>query len=307
MKHTVQHTTLCMVVACIFFNSVIGMDDANKDVVSLPSNDTAVISFLLTHKSNLFDHKMICSLSLNRGCEKVLKDSAQKRRECLTEHMQNQWFDCDNKIVWHKYGSACGKKVIMRDEQGKVLCVLYAGYVGCDRILCFDSNNFQKDIPGFERAKFNEEGNFYCYGFGKKMDTRVWGKNQHIVEYCLPQYGRPDARRYGVAVALYNSYALSYFKSFPILLKTFLAATPNSMIQGVKLCSLKDIIIPDNYKECIPCREYTSFDDLPSELVKAINDQYNKQQREKRNNIKGEVVRESHVKKASCICGCTCC
>jgi hypothetical protein len=295
MKYTIKNTILFTAIVFILFGSLVCMDEPKKeDVALLPSNSTEeTLSFLFAHKIDLFNPAMICSLSINNEWEKILKKVAPNVKKHVIKRAPTGFLN-DNTVVWHKYGFVCGSIEFFNN---KSVCSLHTisldhGHGSCNL------PNFQRCIPGFDQPRFNEEREFCFYGIGKFEITR---ERNHVMEFYLSyvhlRVCQLEVERNGPTF-----YNLLDFLAYPVLFKAFINSSFNykaislmhsdyykdivlkprnaSEFPG-KIFSLKNTIIPDNYKECIPSEQYQSFDDLPEELREAIIERYNEQQQQK--------------------------
>jgi hypothetical protein len=163
-------------------------------------------------------------------------------------------------------------------EQGEIEVYSTAPFYG--------SKKKMKDIV---RPVFSENSDFCFYSVGGNIS--LWGQNKHVVEYRLLRksslyslHSCTHIFRCGLKLTKITNYALSYFLSFPFLLKCFLNSKVVVEIEDFsKLYSLKHAIIPHNYQECVPIKKdgYQSFDELPEQLKEKIIEHYNKQQARK--------------------------
>lgn len=256
MKHTLKNATLCIAVAFMFFNALLCMDEPeNKDVVLEPV--IRVLSFLLTDGLGFFDHQMICSLAVNRECEKVLQETAPARRAYFTKQIPQEFFQTIP-VIWHKYGSACGNiyigEVTTILDNGTKQCKRYP-YMRCNFLQCgrkcvsHSWDGVQERVPGFEYCRFNEQGDFCFYCFEQEKNYMLHGKNRHILEYRLSQKPSRSIHQYVVK------------DSHP------------------GLCRKQVIVATGDYREFIPTNGCKPFEDLPKKIQAAVSKCCNEQQK----------------------------
>lgn len=277
---------------------------SSQSYAVMPSITYTVGSFLLVHKMHLFDHDMICSLGVaNKEWEHIVKSVASNLKKCLASKIPEGCSGYkESTIVWHKYGTAWGKKCMYTCDDGrnalsvnekKMAFHLDSIYWHFGDIETYTGNviyGTEKTVKNIIHPKFNENGDFCCYSISTNIT--LWNKSEQVVEYCLTK----DKKLY----SLYSSIqilpcglrlkrnkgswiycVLSHFLSFPFLLECFL----NSKVVEessifTKIYSLKDAIIPHSYQECIPVGTcgYQSFHELPKQIRKEIIEHYKQQQ-----------------------------
>lgn len=276
----------------------------NKEIGLLFNKQAEALVVLLHHRIDL-DHDTICSLSVNKELEKILKNTAIQRKKYIESNIYKDTkipfvFTPPPSIIWHKYGSSCGRVIIAIDTENITKLtenfskkINYPLEIHLQRF-CLDKpikmklgtcKEFGKTLTVFNVPFFNQDDEFCFYGLTEKGEYQktLWGAPQHIKEYSLKKDG--TVLEYYCAlcidISLLKDYALSYFQAFPILLKALLNSKMHSITydQVAKIYHLEDAIIPDNYKECISDENYTSFDDLPKELAEAIEKRYKDQQK----------------------------
>ena len=255
-----------------------------------------VFKLLLQKQDRYLNHKMICSLGINKACDYLLKQTAPEIRKYLEEKIPKEFFEApaDLPITWHKNGSGVGKMTIVLSEITKYnkerypVCRLQFAYFGASKMPeCFTMHSFDKVVPGLEQLRFNEEGNLYVHILHPHY---YWcGKEQQVAEFTTIQgYDGIIFKVWNTALKVSDEegiypYALSHLVSFHVLLKAILAAQHKRLgFKGDdKLYDLKNVMIPDDYKTCVSHDEYKSFDDLPEILRNAITARYAEQKRDK--------------------------
>ena len=104
-----QNLMIILFIPLIFFVSLNGMIQPQDDKTFLTPSMQIMYSLINTKD---LDHTTLCSLALNKQTEKWLRETAVSRKECLHKHISHQILFEDTSVTWHKYGSACAKKVI---------------------------------------------------------------------------------------------------------------------------------------------------------------------------------------------------
>lgn len=282
-KNIVYHATLCIAVACFVSDFLLGMDD----VALLPnSSEAQALSFLLTEKLELFSYDMICSLAVTKECDRILiKTAAQRKNLFLQEIAHSGVEDYRSRtFIWHKYCIACGYK-IRRSHQPNFPTTYVVRYISLDFENIFGHYEWNAELQSgeelFESLRFNEQANPYFYVINTYKNTEQWGQVRQIEELSFNTRLKNKTNICGLRILRDCDYAMSYFLDFPVLLKALLNSSEIRYEWLGKLCFLKGITIPDNYKACIGKYEYKSFDDLPWLLQKAINTRYQEQQNKK--------------------------
>lgn len=287
IKHILKNATLCIGVACIFFSAVLSMDKSEKkDIGLLPSAEEQVLC-LLKSKLYLLDHHTLCVLAINKEWDKLLRDTAPERKQDLMVRLKNMpeynsnYNVCFN--AWHKYGSAWARRdcchvsyCYQKVEDCKKSFVLRVMYFGHQQL---QSNawGFVQAISGFEKPKFDERGSVSAYGL---YDPNKGNKGRHLAEIFLYKPFTCWLLLNNESLCR-NFIKLVPFQSFPHLLKVFLdglQADPDKSMR-IKFCDLNKVIIPDNYKDCIPNDEYTSYNELPKWWREMIDNRYAAQQK----------------------------
>lgn len=286
------------------------LQDSQRYAV-MPTTMYLVGSFLLTHKMNLFDQDMICSLGvINKEWHNIAKNAAVKLRECFESKIQKDCCNCsgykENTIIWHQYGTALGKKCIytcdddnntLLDNQKKRHFHLDSIYWSFGDIEIYTSNiiyGIEKTVKNIIRPRFDERSSFCAYSIA--IDRMLWSKSEQVIEYCLAKdrdlYSLDSPMRSSLCIlrlkknknsSLYC--VLSHFLPFPFLLECLLhSKVIEDCLESRKVYNLKDAIIPDNYQECIPIDNdgYQSFDKLPKEIREEITKHYKQQQAQRK-------------------------
>ena len=267
-------------------------------------NDNLTWNILLTHGVEWFDCKMIASLArVSKQYDPLLQQTAGCRKNyfieydsCLQQIKKTVGLES---ITWHKYGMLCGKKVIghnsewplqpfgvrgnhfRMDEElimhrkclnGSSLCyAMWRGNCGDFRYL-----------PHKPEAFFNEKGDYCCYvlynGVGITECSLSADGNKKAI-FCR---GKIDTKK-----GEYD-FDLSMLIEFPALLKACLDSLIFYNFYVYRLFDLKNVVIPENYREYKSFFSdiilYQSFDDLPKVFRKAIVALYNKQHKKKKKN-----------------------
>ena len=298
-----------------------------ENTIVMPESERLAWHIALTHGVALFDSKMISALAkTRRAYDTILCQTAQYRKhyfvesdDCLKEI--NDTIGLEG-IEWHKYGAVCGKVVMGRRPHWPLRpfgmrgfspnrdmelimerrC-LKGGWIGP----CYQAwGGLHNPLPCQPQAFFNERGDFCCYSLNECGN---------IMKYSLSKDGSPEIN---LCVTRINKYvpakyfSLSILMEFPTLLQAFLHASHifeqsfnskndllvfnenkklewNHLIYDVTVFDLQAIIIPKNYKEYKQSyfNRYTSFDELPKIIRKAIVALYEGQRksRAKKKNI----------------------
>jgi hypothetical protein len=89
--------------------------------VAMPNTTCIVGSFLLTYKPDLFNHDMICSLArTNKEWENIVKNVATKLRAHFIRKIPQNFFNSgESVIIWHKNGTAFGRKCLISAKNEK--------------------------------------------------------------------------------------------------------------------------------------------------------------------------------------------
>lgn len=278
------------------------------DPVIIPSDETiakqVVISNLATHNVHFCNHDMICSLAINKEWNAFLIKTAPIRRDLLLKEITSSRGHLikDGVLIWHKYGTACGKKSIYpsSDVEDKYDCQLRSIYWDFQKIEYCISKLWpctKLMLKDYIEPRFNEDGFFCCYSPSKDKDFMLWDKREHIIEYCLPREKSRtftcdplEMNRCGFNIGedVFSNYALSYFQQFEGVVKAFLNS---KVVAGAgtsgtsKSYSLKYAILPDNYQDCDvsidPRFRDKTFNDLPKKFKEAIIKHYEAQKARK--------------------------
>lgn len=269
MKNMLKHATLYIAVA--FFVPLFSMD--GTDVALLPGSGQ-IILFLLEKRLDLFDHHTLCSLAINKRWDKLLLDTAPARKKGLIAQAKNllkcNFNEHDKIAIWHKYGGGWGKKIDggVYDNGYLREYTMQVQYLGCKEIYSW----FSYENIDFGSPRFDERGNFVYYFLTLKGDpheVRESGYSRNIP--CRLLLEKDDyCERF---------MEMGFLTAFPHLLHKFLRDLTMHKSGQFKFCDLQKIIIPDNYKECKPNKECTSWRELDEDLRELIDKRYRDQKK----------------------------
>src|SRR5689334_8724629 len=119
----IQKVSFCVVliVHFIFFTSLDGMIKS-QDQKEFLSSSMQVVHCLI-HKVDL-DHNILCSLAVNKTSEQWLRETALGRKIYLKQHIDPLFLQ-NTPVRWHKYGSACGRKIIDSEYEPRLKLQVY--------------------------------------------------------------------------------------------------------------------------------------------------------------------------------------
>jgi hypothetical protein len=256
-----------------------------------------------------FSHKDLMAFGLVcRSNDAYLRSTSEPRKM----HMLKTWSSARTAIVdylkWHGYGTRAECKKIVTDPRSNITRkkLMLASLELLDdkgnvrecygEWSNFDSELFHNPTPFYDDSK---KLCFFGYGWENISDVSPCGNIQRyqaakIVHNILTQVSWPSENNtctlhFKKQNGEEEQQTLYHFLEFSYLLEAILASPSfrNSVSSVTKgkgdfyyIYELDKVIIPDNYKTIIPHREYvthTSFDDLPEDLVYAINKRYQEQ------------------------------
>jgi hypothetical protein len=241
-----------------------------------------VFDIFLNNQKERLSHQIICPLAkVNKSCEKFLLDTAPERREYLLGKIQQHELKFRELYYCNRYGSLlCDKG--LRNKTLEMVFALVRYSLDKNKVEMFSGEwtNFKNpDVVSLPRPFLTSEGDLCCYGWGKSGDYMLWGKHQHLIQYCLAPDNKQQFFRCGIQISADSNYALSYFGALPNLLKAFVNCPPRmtNLFAHNMLFALKDVIIPDNYADYQESGERfltRTFDELPETLQDAIVKRY---------------------------------
>jgi hypothetical protein len=253
------------------------------------NNNLLVWQLVLTPGVAAVDHDKICALALvSKDCNKAIHDTAISRKNYLESWLIKKYPIFDFKqLVWRKHWSVCAwVRVIAHNRAEKkekkvgLLCA-YFNSEGKRIRLRHTWDGFEAVLPYDPYPFFNREGDVCYHGYG------TIEKDSNVIEYSLNMNGIVKA--FPCRMRLDGScetYALSQFIEFPVLLQVFLQSTRSykSIFLGYsdKTYNINGVTIPDMYKTCTGyCGSYyrEGFDGLPNAIKDAIAIRYAAQER----------------------------
>jgi hypothetical protein len=275
------------------------------EIVPVHNNTITTWQIILSHGIKFFDYTMINSLIVSKSHDVILQQTANVRKQYFLRkkpYLQRIHKD----LEWNRYGSACAKVSvgcgssfsiktntgIISHHQEKVL--LFEGRRLLDRTLglCESFEKFYDYLP-LDRSRlfFSFGDSMHCYGYGE-MKSISDEKSGDVVEYCVA----PEIKAIYKCVTQIEGIEvpLMIFLEFPSLLKAFLDSSSifvstssvdvkkdKKLINGVKICALDGVAIPDNYrlhKNYFLTPLYSSFKKIPKCIRKVIAQHYDVQQ-----------------------------
>ena len=142
---------------------------------------------------------------------------------------------------------------------------------------------------------FNKEGRACFYGYGNSVNR--YGYEKSVVEYSIDLDNKMETYHCLYEIPDKRTHCRAYRRSFvpilncPVLLKALLQSTQVSKIsmqdqENDKNFNIEGVTIPEDYKTfkkhvVLENNRYTSYNLLPNNVKKAIDEWYKKQQREK--------------------------
>jgi len=291
---------------CIIFFCILTVQCAEVDNLKSVSNQVNDLVFADYFR---FSHEDLMSFGLTCKSNHIyLQVTAEKRKEYILQYYPTVLnMLVPTSLSWHGYGSRADYKRITEDikstSTGKKLYIgrleLIDGgkvrkYLGKWRN--FDSELSYKPAPFYTT---NKELRFFGFGWENVPD---WGLYENIICYQTEMiemghctlWGKhsPDAVRCVLCLCKNkknnNESTVGVLLEYPYLLQAILKKGPvkKRIIPSLQkddcyyLYHIKDILIPDNYKELVQHWSdhisYSSFDKLPFDLQNAITKQYKK-------------------------------
>ncbi len=289
-------------VQCSLYGMEIVEDGDNKQVLE-------IVAYNLPYD----DYHAQRALSLiNKKCNKAVENRYWPEKKGIEEYIQKNKDELPRVIgarSWNKDFSKCAW--VTYDGDAAVLKVLQLTLVGkCDNQVitrCTAWEGFY--FPIFEdnlRPFFDEDGraSFYGYGITRTCD----GRGRSFAQYCLALDGNESRYRcyfYYYTnpndLESYHGQSLSVLLQYPVLAKACLQSKNVRITHccdkwdRVKNFYITGVTIPEDYKffkksvgleqveQKTPYHSrYISYNSLESEMRKAIDDQYAKQQAEKK-------------------------
>lgn len=248
---------------------------------------------------------------VNKACNESVESSCKIEKKLIEKHIQDNKIEVNLPVIgkrsWNYQLNQCAwVSYNTLSTHPKKLRLTLAGRVDDKTIVnTADFNGF--GFPVFEDKiypSFDQSGQAVFYGYGKT--TSDHGKAFAVAQYCADINGvkkrsrcffgfdhptQPNAR---------VSNNLSMLLQYPVLLQAVLQSTSVSvLVKGAgshdsqKIYVIDGVTLPENYKEfkksflleqmeklCKKClyRNFKSYDSLPGNVKKGIDDHYQKQQ-----------------------------
>jgi len=275
----------------IYFTSML----YSMDHAPIINNQMIAWKIILTHGVRYFDCRQISILAINKNFKKLLKETAGERKHYLRLTFKSESDSAWNTMIWHKYGAMCGKASIQNNELRRSRFYVHQSSYGCTRYYQPGDGldgHLMYYLPGLLKPYFNNRSNFCFYAYDEfqkrfaKRSGRIvqykWNSSKNIahnadlvINQCITNIKNK-----------YNQYIdLRIFLEFPVLLKAFLKSKvtyKKEKKRGMnqKIYAIEGVTIPENYKDrkqYFPTPVYTSFEDLPQCIRKAIVARYKEQ------------------------------
>ena len=298
MKKTTMKNILCAISICMF---VAGIKSAESGIFKSKENQIVeVIGLKLQDFSQsnptMFSHQDLMNIGLAcAGLNKSLCASAGPRKKYVLNayispegEQSSVWFSGD--VKWHSYGSRADyKKAIInkRLSFGR----LELGEQGMIKRYVRDGWNFDSELSYKSSPFYKSHKELCCFGLAW-IQSRGLSLCKRVVLYsaCLTGHINPLSTNLPLECSLrYESKTEQYHESlikllnFPHLLKIILNMPYDYFWNGYEYgyrFELENIILPDNYKECVESNEegcYKAFAELPEKLKAALEKRYKEQ------------------------------
>jgi hypothetical protein len=266
--------------------------------------DMLFVNFAQFSHEDLMAFGLVC-----RGNDAYLRSTSASRKIPLLKIWASAKPEIIDYLKWHGYGTRAECKKIVTDPRSNItkkkLILARLEVLDKARVLehCGEWSNFKLELLHKPIPFYNVSKKLCFFGYGWENATDL-GLSVNVHCYEATKITRFEAAFSHVSGPSENNVCMLRFKKqngeeeqqtlyrfleFRYLLEAILASPSlKNYVSSVTkekgnfyyIFQLDEVIIPDNYKTIIPCREYlthTSFDDLPEELVCAINKRYEEQ------------------------------
>jgi hypothetical protein len=289
---------IASIMVCIFWQ-LQSMDE--------PAHNMLPLKLALMIRPDCFNRQMIFCLSrLSKSCEKIIRATVLYRMPYNADY--RAWVlssDAETRkqhfmglepelkklpdLIWNRFGTTCAqasfgselnwslyhsirpKRLLSRENEVMLerRSFFNSDYVGN----CAVWENFYDVLPHKPVVSFDKNGDIYVHACGTIETQNSFGVE--VLEYRL-------SSEQGVSAFICmaeidgESVQLAIFLEFPRLLEAFLKASETKFSVGFvrKAFVLEGVVLPENYDESKPyykeARHYTSFEDLPKRIRKAI-------------------------------------
>jgi hypothetical protein len=274
-----QNKLTALFIAFIYSSSLIcGMDQP-----TITDNESLAWEIALKNGVALFNYRKINRLAV---CSKKLDLIVCKTASDRKQYLQGQC-KLSGDVVWHKHGAMCG--AMWHDKYQRMYRRLF--YLNKHTIhnqtVAVYEGKFCKPLPLERQSFFNNQSDFCFYGYGDR-GFRIDEISGKVIAYYLCASHRPGeiSCRQAECLIKINSkksslLGLDIFLEFPVLLNAFLQSTAVEMGKlgwdyWYEIYHIAGVTIPKNYKEhkqYFSRNKYSSFDDLPKYVRKAVEKQ----------------------------------
>lgn len=220
-------------------------------------------------------------LKENEDNKQLIEQELQILRNCTSVTVSQQ-------VFWNKNSSECAWVTIKDDPDVLLKRQLELTFVGLDKNkeLNFKLGSWEGyQYPAIDdqvRPFFDKKGGVFCYGYGRFNCDYLPG----VLEYSLNSNGEMNRKK----CWLQSQICCSKFLNFPLLLQAILRSTK---VRGRvrdevvdKVYAIDGVTIPADYKTFKQHEFYKHkcllYEQLDDSVTKIIDDQYAKQQAEKK-------------------------